>query len=79
MKTNDDEKPKVHEGRLEYNVEDKLALERNTKAKKILICGFRPDEYSTISSCTNKKEIWDALQITHERTNQVNKLKIDIE
>ncbi|XP_019237825.1 PREDICTED: uncharacterized protein LOC109217974 [Nicotiana attenuata] len=46
-------------------------MEKNKKAKKILIFGLSPDEYDRISVCSNAKHIWDALQTAHEGTNQL--------
>ncbi|XP_069146069.1 uncharacterized protein [Solanum lycopersicum] len=59
------------------NVEDKLAIQNNAKAKKILICGIGTDEYNRISSCQDAKAIWETLQTAHEGTTQVKKSKID--
>ncbi|XP_075091690.1 uncharacterized protein LOC142171879 [Nicotiana tabacum] len=48
-------------------------MEKNAKARKILICGLNPNEYNRISACSNTKEIWDILQISHEGINQVKR------
>ncbi|XP_070039830.1 uncharacterized protein [Nicotiana tomentosiformis] len=56
----------------EFVAADFKMMEKNVKAKKILICRLGPDEHNRISACSNAKEIWDALQTAHERTNQVN-------
>lgn len=53
-------------------------MEKNTKAKKILICGLGPDEYNRIFVCSNAKQIWYALQTTHEGTNQVKRSRIEL-
>nr|XP_016475611.1 PREDICTED: uncharacterized protein LOC107797254 [Nicotiana tabacum] len=45
-------------------------MEKNAKAKKILICELGLDEYNIISLCSNAKQIWDALQTAHEGINQ---------
>ncbi|KAA3464249.1 UBN2 domain-containing protein [Gossypium australe] len=37
-----------------------------------------PDEYIRVSSCSNAKEIWDKLEVTHEGTSQVKKFKLEI-
>ncbi|XP_070002710.1 uncharacterized protein [Nicotiana sylvestris] len=50
----------------------------NFRAKKILVCGIRPDEYNRISACDSAKEIWEALQTAHEGTTQVKQSKIDM-
>ena len=36
----------VPKDRKEWNVADKLAIQNNAKAKKILICRIGPDEYN---------------------------------
>ncbi|XP_070017440.1 intracellular protein transport protein USO1-like [Nicotiana sylvestris] len=53
-------------------------VEKNFRAKKILVCGIGPDEYNRISACEIAKEIWEALQTTHEGTTQVKQSKIDM-
>jgi len=55
----------------EFDSEDCKMMEKNAKAKKLLYFGLSPDEYTTISECESTKDIWDALQIAHEGTNQV--------
>ena len=77
MKTATDGITKILNERKEWNVEDKLAIQNNAKAKKILICGIGPDEYNRISSCQDAKTIWETLQIADEETTQVKKSKID--
>ena len=46
-------------------------MEKNAKAKKLLYFDLGPDEYTWISECESAKEIWNALRVAHERTNQV--------
>nr|XP_016500738.1 PREDICTED: uncharacterized protein LOC107819164 [Nicotiana tabacum] len=53
-------------------------MEKNAKARKILIYGLNPDEYNRISACSNTKEIWDILQIAHEGINQVKRSRIEL-
>ncbi|XP_070045573.1 uncharacterized protein [Nicotiana tomentosiformis] len=62
----------------EFVAADFRMMEKNTKAKKILICGLSPDEYNRISVCSNAKQIWDALQTAHEGTNQVKISRIEL-
>ncbi|XP_070032385.1 uncharacterized protein [Nicotiana tomentosiformis] len=50
----------------------------NFRAKKILVCGIGPDEYSHILACQSAKEIWEALQTAHEGTTQVKESEIDM-
>lgn len=49
----------------EFTNEDIKAVQNNVKAKKVLIYGFGPDEYSQ-SSCNNAKKVCNTLQTTHE-------------
>ncbi|XP_075083276.1 uncharacterized protein LOC142167024 [Nicotiana tabacum] len=62
----------------EFNDVDRKAIEKNFRAKKILVCGIGPDEYERISACQSAKEIWEALQTAHEGTTQVKQSKIDM-
>ncbi|XP_070009507.1 uncharacterized protein [Nicotiana sylvestris] len=70
--------PMVPKDRKEYSDVDRKAVEKNYRAKKILICGIGPDEYNRISACDSAKEILEALQTAHERTTQVKQSKIDM-
>ncbi|XP_070042885.1 uncharacterized protein [Nicotiana tomentosiformis] len=53
--------------------EDMKKWEKNAKAKKWLVCGLGPDEYSIIQSCITAKQIWDTLQVAHEGTPEVKR------
>ncbi|XP_075086327.1 uncharacterized protein LOC107810242 [Nicotiana tabacum] len=68
----------VPKTRKEYNDADRKAVEKNFRAKKILVCDIGPDEYNRISACQSAKEIWEALQMAHEGTTQVKQSKIDM-
>ncbi|XP_070040967.1 uncharacterized protein [Nicotiana tomentosiformis] len=59
-------------------VADFRMVEKNAKLKKLLICGLGLNEYNRISTCSNAKEIWDALQTTYEGTNQVKIPRIEL-
>ncbi|XP_075099491.1 uncharacterized protein LOC142176260 [Nicotiana tabacum] len=61
-----------------YTDADRKVVEKNFRAKKILVCGIGPDEYNIISACETAKEIWKALQTAHEGTTQVKQSKIDM-
>uniref|UniRef100_A0A1U7UVM6 Uncharacterized protein LOC104212500 n=1 Tax=Nicotiana sylvestris TaxID=4096 RepID=A0A1U7UVM6_NICSY len=54
----------------EFNNADRKAIEKNFRAKKILVCNIGPDECNMISACQSAKEIWEALQTAHEGTTQ---------
>ncbi|XP_070007945.1 uncharacterized protein [Nicotiana sylvestris] len=68
----------VPKGRKEYSNIDKNVVEKNYRAKKILICGIGLDEYNKVSTCDTAKEIWEALQTAHEGITQVKQSKIDM-
>ncbi|XP_075074059.1 uncharacterized protein LOC142161910 [Nicotiana tabacum] len=70
--------PMVPKTRKEYSDIDRKVVEKNFRAKKILVCGIGPDEYNRISACESAKEIWEALQTTYEGTIQVKQSKIDM-
>ena len=53
-------------------------MEKNAKAKKLLYFGLSPNEYTRISECERAKDIWDALQVAHEGTNQVKQSRIEL-
>ncbi|XP_075076675.1 uncharacterized protein LOC142163301 [Nicotiana tabacum] len=64
--------------RKEYTDAYRKVVEKNFRAKKILVCGIGHDEYNKISACEIAKEIWKALQIAHEGTTQVKQSNIDM-
>lgn len=57
---------------------DKKKIEKNYKAKKILVCGIDPNEYNWILACLTTKQILDFLQTNHEETTQVKHSKVDV-
>ncbi|XP_075080063.1 uncharacterized protein LOC142165397 [Nicotiana tabacum] len=62
----------------EYTEADKKVVEKNFRAKKILVCRIGPEEYNKISTCDTAKEIWETLQKAHKGTTQVKYSKIDM-
>ncbi len=50
----------------------------NCKAMSSLYCAFDPNEYNRVSGCDSAKEIWDKLEVTYERTNQVKESKMSM-
>ncbi|XP_070046655.1 uncharacterized protein [Nicotiana tomentosiformis] len=61
--------------RADYTTEDLKKCEKNAKAKKWLICGLGPDEYSRIQGYATTKKIWDTLQVAREGTTQVKRCR----
>ncbi|XP_070049073.1 uncharacterized protein [Nicotiana tomentosiformis] len=78
MKTVGEGTVTIPKTRKEYNDANRKAIEKNFRAKKILVCGIGPDEYNHISACQSAKEIWEAPQTAHEGTTQVKQSKIDM-
>ncbi|XP_070036120.1 uncharacterized protein [Nicotiana tomentosiformis] len=63
----------VPKTRADCIAEDLKKWEKNAKAKKWLICGLGPEEYSRIQGYATAKQIWDTLQVAHEGTTQVKR------
>ncbi|XP_070055285.1 uncharacterized protein [Nicotiana tomentosiformis] len=78
MKTIDEPAVTVPKTRKEYNDVDRKAIEKNFRAKKILVYSIGPEEYNRISACQSAKEIWEALQTAHEGTTKVKQSNIDM-
>ena len=64
--------------RKKFNDSDRLLVQKNHKARKLLMCGLNINEYDLISSCELAKEIWDLLKITYEGTEEIRKSKLDL-
>jgi len=62
----------------EFDSDDFRKMEKNAKAKKLLYFGLGLNEYTHISECESAKEIWNALQVAHEGTNQVKQSRIEM-
>ena len=67
-----------HITRKEYSDADRKKIEKQFKAKKILVWGIGADEYNTISTREFANEIWDCLETAHEGTKLVMKSKVDM-
>ena len=44
----------------------------------VLYCALDASEFNRISVCPSVKEIWDTLEVTHKRINQVKESKINM-
>jgi len=62
----------------EFDSEDFKKMDKNAKAKKLLYFGLGPYGYTRISECESIKEIWNALRVAHEGTNQVKQSRIEL-
>jgi len=58
--------------RSEYTNGDKKLLSMEAKTMNTKCCAMSISEFNRTTSCKNARDIWHALEITHERTNQVN-------
>ena len=45
----------------------------NLKAKNIITSALGMDEYLRVSNCKSAKDMWDTLQVTHEREQLMSK------
>ena len=61
-----------------WNENDLKMMQSNAKTMNILYCSLDPNQFNHIFICESAKEIWDRLEVTHERTNQVKESKINI-
>jgi len=77
MKTTEDGKT-VPEKPTKFDSDDFKRLEKNARAKKLLYFGLGPDKYTCILECDSAKEIWNALLVAHEGTNQVKQSSIEL-
>ena len=62
----------------EWDEYDRRNFQLNVKTIYTLQCFMNRNEYNRIFQCKLAKEIWRLLEITHEGTNQVKELKINL-
>ena len=62
---------------VEWNDMDLEKIKINYKAINMLQCALDAMEFNITFGCETAKEIWDMLETTHERTNQVKESKIN--
>ena len=53
----------------EWNDQDKKSAQLNAKAMNVLYYVLDANEFNRISVGTSAKEIWDILEVTHEKIN----------
>ena len=66
------EKPKA-----DWSDDDKRKVQYDLKVRNILISSLGVNEYHFVSHCKTAKAMWDALEILHERTDDVKQSKIN--
>jgi hypothetical protein len=64
--------------RNEYTDGDKKLFFMDVIAINTLYCALSRSKINRISSCKDAKDIWHALEVTHEGINQVEESKIDM-
>jgi len=64
--------------RSEYIDDDKKLFSMDAKTMNTLCCALSVSEFNRISSCKNARDMWHALEVTHECINQVKESKIDM-
>ena len=62
----------------EWNDSDRRMAQLNAKEINVLYCALSMNEFNNVSFCSSIKEIWDRLEVTHEETNQVKEIKINM-
>ncbi|RYA67807.1 hypothetical protein DD595_25955, partial [Enterobacter cloacae complex sp. 4DZ3-17B2] len=60
-----------------WTEEDRRRIQYDLKYKNIITSALRIDEYFRVSNCTNAKEMWDSLQLTHEGPTAVKRYSIN--
>ena len=50
-------------------------LQYDCNAKNILTSSINMDEFFHVSQCKSTKEMWEVLEVTHERTNDVKRAR----
>ncbi|KAL4396755.1 hypothetical protein AHAS_Ahas01G0123600 [Arachis hypogaea] len=53
-------------------------MELNAKEINMMDCIASFEEFWKVSKCKTSKGIWDKLQVTHERTQHVKEIRIDM-
>jgi len=61
----------------EWTEEDRRRIQYNLKAKNIITSALGINEYFRVSNCSNAKEMWDTLQLTHEGTTDLKRSRVN--
>ncbi|XP_059638795.1 uncharacterized protein LOC132281075 [Cornus florida] len=60
------------------SAEDKLVVANDGKAKHVLFCALRQQEFTRVKNCKTTKEMWDSLQAAHEGNKVIKQNKIQL-
>ncbi|XP_059650726.1 uncharacterized protein LOC132296552 [Cornus florida] len=61
------------------SVKDKKVVANDSKAKHVLFCALRQQEFTRFKSCKTTKEMWDSLQVAHEGNKVIKENKIQLQ
>ena len=67
----------IEKPRDQWSEEDRRRVQYNLKAKNIITLALGIGEYFRVSNCSNAKEMWDTLQLTHESTSDDKRSRIN--
>ena len=67
----------VPKPKAQWDEKDEKNYDYDWKAKNILISALGVDDYFLVSHCATAKAMWQALQVTHEGTNNVKLERIN--
>ncbi|XP_059627230.1 uncharacterized protein LOC132270025 [Cornus florida] len=60
------------------SVKDKLDIANDGKAKHVLFCALRQQEFTRVKNCKTAKEMWDSFQEAHEGNKVIKEIKIHL-
>ncbi|GAV64974.1 LOW QUALITY PROTEIN: DUF4219 domain-containing protein, partial [Cephalotus follicularis] len=60
--------------RSSYNDEDRKRVQKNAKAKHIIICAINSSDFNRVSSCISAKKMWDRLEVTYEESSKLEEI-----
>ena len=59
----------------EWTDEERRRAQYDCDAKNIITSSLSMDEFFRVSQCKSVKEMWDVLEVKHERTNEVKRAR----
>jgi len=59
----------------EWNDEERRIAQYDCNAKNIITSSLSMNEFFRVSECKNAKEMWDALEVTHEGIREVKRAR----
>jgi len=59
----------------QWTEEERMRVQYDCNAKNILTSSLNMDEFFRVSQCKSVKEMWEVLEVTHEGTNDVKRVR----